>query len=431
MNDLQNKSIISKSLLYGLMAACVIIAITFMIMLALHRYYDTNSPFDAGLFGNYGDFIGGVIGTIVAFYSAYLLVRTFENQVKTNDSVITANNAAIAASQMEGYQSQLERFDSMFNSLLSSYLKAIESYNYQIDGSMVYGRNAFEHIVNRFIDCDFENNYEYQRRNYAAVEEYADFYAKERTHLSVHLRLLYLVVSLIANSDLDEDDKVNYAKLIRGQMSDAEMLIVRYNCSSDYGIKMRDCCNTFNLTKHAPIMHLLEFKKYYAHIVQKVQEAQTENLAELIGGLEAMFIVLRKKATQMLYADGTSEDVFTTNKRYSVKMTTNAGHRSFEILFTKDKTVNRVGGGYRLKAAEKALDKFDNEDMLLDLFFDFAHELFIYSNFREYNKEIEIRKKPIQGDQNKYVFSIKITGKKSLALSKIQVEKRDNPEVVE
>lgn len=411
-------------MLYGVIIACAVIAISFILVYALHREYDKQLPIDAGLFGTYGDFIGGVLGTLIALYSAYLLVRTLENQANTNESVVSANNAAIAASQMEGYLTQLQTFDCKFNSFLSSYFKAIDAYNVIVDGNKLIGRNAFEKIAERFFTIDFENGNEYNRRHYAAVEEYVDFYAKERTLLSVHMRLLYLTMSVISKSELVEDEKVNYAKLVRGQMSDAEMIIVRYNCCSDYGHKMRDYCNTYNLTKHVPIMHLLEFRKYYNELKKYVEQKQTDNLSELIGGLEAMFIELRKKASLMLYSVGTTSDTYATNKRYTIMMIVNEGHRMFEIKFAKDKTVKRVGGGYRLKATEKALDIFDN-DMLADLFLDFSNELFVISNFRQYNPNSKITKDIIGDDATSYKFVIRISNAKALALSKIQVNKRD------
>ncbi|MCF0178681.1 MAG: putative phage abortive infection protein [Bacteroidales bacterium] len=430
----ETKNVISKRLLLGIIVASAIIAVAFCILLMLNRIYDSGLPVDETLFGTYGDFVGGVIGTIVALYSAYLLVRTFENQAsanadnrKVNESVVRANNAAIVASQMEGYLNQLGRFDSLFNSLLSSYLKALDSYKYKDDAEFIQGRNAFERLTENFINTNFENKNEYQRRCYAAVEEYVDFYAHNRTQLSVHLRLLYLAVSFIAESELEEDDKVRYAKLIRGQMSDAEMLIVRYNCLSDYGKKMREYCNTFNLTKHVPIMHLLEFKKYYTHLQNKLKEKGLDNtLPELVGGLEAMFIVLRKQAGLLLLDKGTHTELYKTNKRYSVKMTVNAGHRLVEVSFIKNSNVNRVGGGYRLQAAEKALDEFD-DDLLVNLFFDFYHEVFGESNFHLYNHDVKLEfKKNREEIDGVFSFVINITNNKSLVLSKQQADRRDN-----
>ena len=46
--------------------------------------------------GTYGDFIGGVLGTIIALYSAYLLVRTLGNQLSVNGDVMDTNKNVIS-----------------------------------------------------------------------------------------------------------------------------------------------------------------------------------------------------------------------------------------------------------------------------------------------------------------------------------------------
>ena len=111
-------------------------------------------------------------------------------------------------------------------------------------------------------------------------------------------------------------------------------------------------------------------------------------------------------------------------------MTVNAGHRIFELRLTKDKKVCRKGGGYRLNANEKALDIY-NDDMLQSLFYDFITELFIYSNFKLYNPGVKIEKNTLKNDDAEYSFMIKVSNTKALALSKIQVNKRDNPIIEE
>lgn len=88
--------------------------------------------------------------------------------------------------------------------------------------------------------------------------------------------------------------------------------------------------------------------------------------------------------------------------------------------------MNRVGGGYRLKSAEKALDLLDDEN-LLNLFFDFSHELFKVSNFEKYNQSMLFNKKVTENNAKIYSFSIKISSSKALALTTIQANRRDNP----
>ena len=55
--------------------------------------------------GTYGDFIGGVLGTIIALYSAYLLVRTLGNQLSVNGDVMDTNKNVINTNKKTIYQS--------------------------------------------------------------------------------------------------------------------------------------------------------------------------------------------------------------------------------------------------------------------------------------------------------------------------------------
>ena len=229
-----------------MIGAGIVTAVILLVLFLLNQTYDTSLPFDTGIFGTYGDFIGGVLGTVVALYSAYLLIKTFQNQarinedvkktnasvistnqsvVDTNNSIVAANAKADAAAQKQYYLNILQTFDSKFNSFLDSYHRAIISYT----KDEKTGRTAFEEIALTFIDGNFENNNDYKHRCESATDEYLVFYAENQNTLSVHLRMLYLLVSLISKSDLEDEDKVEYAKLVRGQMSDAEMLIIRYN----------------------------------------------------------------------------------------------------------------------------------------------------------------------------------------------------------
>lgn len=97
MSNSSESRVISRRMLHGIIIASAVIAVSFILVYALHREYDSHLPIDVGLFGTYGDFIGGVLGTFIALYSAYLLVRTLENQAATNESVIRTNKSTIEA----------------------------------------------------------------------------------------------------------------------------------------------------------------------------------------------------------------------------------------------------------------------------------------------------------------------------------------------
>lgn len=403
----------------------IIISIALLIIFLINQTYSTDLPVDTGVFGTYGDFIGGVLGTIVALYSAYLLIRTFQNQStvnesvkKTNDSIISANTKADAAAQRQYYQTELQIFDGKFSRFFDAYQSAVASY--EIDEQK--GRPAFEIIAESFINREFSNNNKYKPRCASATDEYLEFYAEHQTVMSVHLRMLYLLISLISESNLEENDKVQYAKLVRGQMSNAEMLIVRYNCHSHYGKKMQQLCNKYNLTKHISISRLLEFKAY-----RKAIDEKTDESSKLLSGLDVLFITLRKRATKMLYDGNPTTDEYKTSHSYVIKLAVSGSDGlAFTFEVQKNRGLDRRGGGIRVSPVEYALDCL-TDDQLEDLFKDYLCELFIFSNFELYNKGTEIKLEDKVSDDKALQLKWCVSNTKRLVLSNIQKSNRDNP----
>lgn len=440
--------------------AGLIFAVLLLFLFAINQNYDLSESIDSGIFGTYGDVIGGVLGTIIGFYTAYLLIRTFQNQseinaniqdtnknvvetnkdivetnksiVETNKSVIEANKSTIeankkaeAASERQYYQTELQLFDNKFQSFLGAYHKAISNYGYMGTD----GRRAFEKLARNFINTQFSNKFEYKRRCKSAIEEYSNFYSAHRTMMSVHLRMLYLLMSLISKSSIDEDDKRQYAKLVRGQMSNSEMLIVRYNCFSIYGAKMRVFCNQYNLTKHLAVTNLLEFRSY-KNIISDQAKIDEKNKEKLLSSLDAMFITLRKKATGMLYHNSEMKDEYKTSYYYTIQMLKTADNSEFRFIVTKDESVERRGGGEKTSSDELALDCLSLAQ-LSKMFMDFIYELFVFSSFEAYetydNLKVDYSTDKTFAGKG-FRFQFEISGSKPLALSYIQKTKRDNPE---
>ena len=410
-------NVVSPILFGTIIIVCIFITIGILILFWQNRVWNTNLPIDNGLFGNYGDFIGGVVGSIIGFYSAYLLVRTFQSQESVNRNVISTNENIKATNEQQQYYTSLEVFDNKFGRFFTSYQNSIYNYALEKDSNKITGRNAFEKLAEEFISTDFENDNDYNRRCNSAVSEYQDFYSKKRLYLAVHFRMLYLLTSLISMSYLKDEDKVLYAKLVRGQLSENEMIILRYNSLSEYGKKMQNLCNEYNLTKHLPIMKLLEFKKHYNVIKHKDEENHLENLNELVDGLDTMFIMLRKYAKNILDTPAEQNILYENCIRYTIKMGVTENRKHFNFELTKN-TKNRRGGGKRLSATEKALDCF-NDEQLEELFRDFLSELFNASNFYRYNNKLNVNKGvyTLDGDNKLFLFTIQSQNEIILSLN--------------
>lgn len=414
----QESEIISKGLFWGIIITCILIFGVMIILFSLNRKFDNEYPIDNGLFGTYGDFIGGVVGTIVAFYSAFLLVKTLQSQENVNQSVIETNNQISIASGKELYNTLLEVFNNKFERFMTCYQKAIDNYVIEKNNELLTGRKAFEKIASEFICNDFTNNNDYLRRTQSAISEYMDFYSNNRLYLAVHFRMLYLLTSLVSTSGLETNDKVLYAKLIRGQLSESEMTMLRYNCHSEYGVKMQKYCNEFNLIKHLPVMQLLEFKMHY----NILKSAIDENVKELVVGLDTMFITLRKYAKMVLDKDSQRNITYNGGKRYSIVMSVTEDRKKFTLELKKDSGAERRGSG-RLSSAEKALDCYDSSQ-LEQLFRDYLSDLFYASNFYLYNGKENVSKGNFSENGDIITYTFVIEHGKRLALSSKQMAER-------
>lgn len=414
----QESKIISKGLFWSIILICILISGGILLLFFLNREYGCEYPVDNGLFGTYGDFIGGVVGTIVAFYSAFLLVKTLQSQENVNQSVIETNNQISIASGKELYNTLLEVFNNKFERFMTCYQKAIDNYVIEKNNELLTGRKAFEKIASEFICNDFNNNNDYLRRTQSAISEYVDFYSNNRLYLAVHFRMLYLLTSLVSTSGLETNDKVLYAKLIRGQLSESEMTMLRYNCHSEYGVKMQKYCNEFNLIKHLPVMQLLEFKMHY----NILKSAIDGNVKELVVGLDTMFITLRKYAKMVLDKDSQRNITYNGGKRYSIVMSVTEDRKKFTLELKIDSGAERRGSG-RLSSAEKALDCYDSSQ-LEQLFRDYLSDLFYASNFYLYNGKENVCKGNFSENGDIITYTFVIEHEKRLALSSKQMAER-------
>ena len=230
--------------------------------------------------------------------------------------------------------------------------------------------------------------------------------------------MLYLLTSLVSTSGLETNDKVLYAKLIRGQLSESEMVMLRYNCHSEYGVKMQKYCNEFNLIKHLPVMQLLEFKMHY----NILKSAIDENVKELVVGLDTMFITLRKYAKMVLDKDSQRNITYNGGKRYSIVMSVTEDRKKFMLELKKDSGAERRGSG-RLSSAEKALDCYDSSQ-LEQLFRDYLSDLFYASNFYLYNGKENVSKGNFSKNGDIITYTFVIEHEKRLALSSKQMAER-------
>lgn len=348
---------------------CLVLAVGAAVFFMLHQYYSVREAIDGTLWGQYGDFIGGVLGTLVSVLSVYYLIRTLKEQQDANKEV-AANNEEIAKVYT------LQQFDSNFTTLFNMYKWAIATYKL---GDNKKGRSAMIAMTERLFD-GFKPSEKYEDTKKAAQQQFDNqYYIPNRDVAAVHFRTLYQLFDLISKSDISEKKKVLYAKMVRSQLCEEELLLMRYNCHCHYGAKMRKYVNRYNLSKHLPLLSLGEFKRWRTFL----KEDQSS-----INRLDSEFIGLRKHIFNVI--KGMTEDAKVKeihySPRYSMVIKAAADNKSLEICLTRD---TKVASNQDNNSIDMAFDKFTTKDFE-SLLKDFMLELFVYSNFAEYNKPEEI-----------------------------------------
>ena len=278
----------------------LVLLIPIIILYLWDNTYTLSSPIDNGKFGTFGDFVGGVLGSIwslcgvLLFYSALCEQR---EDFRTNSNALLKQVDALNM-QSEEFKLQREelrqsrqvfieqaktqrqqRFESTYFSLLELYIRAISDLNLQSNK-----KNYFKDLKSTLFKQIPQGNspiedYELSKQNYLNI-----FY-NQKEELSHYFKLIYRILKIIDDSEIIENEKFRYIKILRSQLSENEMLAIYYNSHSVYGGKSYQLILKYNLLKHLPCTSKVEFSKF-------LDQKQSDNLSSFILGFNYELIRL-------------------------------------------------------------------------------------------------------------------------------------------
>lgn len=365
--------------------------------------FNFDSPIDESLWGLFGEYIGGVLGTIITFFSVYLLIKTLRFQINSND-VINTNNQRNTGIYV------LQQFHDTFTTLVSLYHNSIEAFKFD---DVQMGKR-FLHEQVKLLQFNYRSSsipHETQVRQ--TTDAFNDFYTTYREYAAVYFRLIYRIFQHIDSSDISEKKKSDYAKIIRCQLSEDEMFLLRYNAMTSNGKKMQIYINRYNLLKHLPILNLLEFSNWR----NKISETQKNYL-------DSFLLNIRKKMMSAFLSQFDSEKKIkfdTDDKKYCVKIEIAKDNTFTKLEIIKNKKVGNV-----TDVLSSTFDKFTEGD-ILGLIDAFIQEVFIFTNFSIYAiaSEMKIEKdisKVVGQKQDTFWITIKNKNNYPLILSQRQLD---------
>ena len=180
------------------------------------------------------------------------------------------------------------------------------------DDEELQGKEAlhFELIElhNQFVVRDKENINRKQ-----AVSLFLNFYSLSRDFSPIYFRSLFRAFKLLEASDKSlKVQSIQLMKVLRAQLSDSELALLRYNCMTKQGAKFVPLVNKFNLLKHLPPLELMEYKGW------------SEQMTLEERGCTNMLLLETKHNIQKVLETASSIESYSNNPRkYNFNVSTN------------------------------------------------------------------------------------------------------------
>lgn len=352
--------------LFWIEIICLLIGGVSLVLFCIGRtLFNLGGAIDNEVWGQFGDFIGGIVGTLISYISVRLLVRNLREQMKSNQQQAESNsqNAKVF---------ELQQFNEMFKLLFNQYQDTISNYRY---GGDLTGQKAIAAIAKDImLHGGTINGGTYQERESKALSIYDSFYVNYHDVAPVHFRIIYRIFQLIDEAEISDTQRRDVAKIMRCQLSEEELFLLRYNCKSPYGVKMRLYLNRYNLQKHLPVLSLLEFSPYRFALADDTQRNR----------LNTELSVIRKVMRDLFIKQDEHLKVFvkTYTPRYQIRIEVAADNKEFKLELTKNENLPVSTVETDIDAVLEIL----GHDKINQLLYDFVCEVFVYSNFSLYNK---------------------------------------------
>lgn len=173
--------------------------------------------------------------------------------------------------QKERASRQIQEFESLFFRLLeltATAVERIEGPKRKVDSDKSFSRHKGTRALDSLARSLFDSvgsrrgdHADLQQLLAALVEGYlVRVYDRQPSAFGPYLRLLYQTFEHIAESDLTEGQKIRYANIARGQISEGAVLLLAVNGLSPSGYKFVPLIERFGLLEHLHRRYRAEFQ---------------------------------------------------------------------------------------------------------------------------------------------------------------------------
>lgn len=256
---------------------------------------------DEAKIGQFGDFIGGVVGSLFSLVGVVLFYVALKDQrtdFKTNQSALQLQITA-ANQQIEEFKAQREelestrkiyeqqtktmknqQFDSNFYSLLNVFVNIKKNLNESL-GGLEFFQKKFQQLSEKLEYLEEDTLVKFREK---IIDEYENLYLGDRANMSLYFKTVYRLLVTIDDCDhLTDQEKIFYSKVLRSQITNDELLMLYYNYHSIYGKRVQYLILKYNLLKHLETLSKIEFEKKFTLTTK--DKIDLVLLTDIIGGL--------------------------------------------------------------------------------------------------------------------------------------------------
>lgn len=341
--------------------------------------------------GQYGDFVGGVIGTIL---SVVLLSDTFKSQIKESK-----NNAQVFESQ---------QLNELVFHLLDQYNSVVASFTIAKDDvhgirTILNGKEGLHYALVKMQEEFARLDMTHSRK--VALGLFQSFYDSHEDFAPIYFRTIYRIFDVIDKAKVNDDVKVKYAKLIRCQFTETELVMLRYNAMWPVGKNMRALINEFNLLKHIRPLELLEYLEWRNRLTESSRRK-----------VNILLYMVQKQVHNLFLSDDTTRAITSFRTKYNINVSKLENGTVCKFDFTRN---TRIQINYDLFTS---FDSVTIED-IRSLFVAWFKEMFVYSNYAMFNYRVEINYDGVERNVPKEHFSMVIArpDHKKLIVSSVQM----------
>ncbi len=273
----------------------IIFIVLSLVIFLIYGNWEFSNSLNEEKVGQFGDFIGGVVGSLFSLAGVilfYVALKEQRRDININQENLRLQTEALNQ-QVDEFKEQkieleetrkiyieqtglireqtnlyvlqnkelkeqtsiakLQQFDSSFFSYLSVLSELKSSYS-----QSVLSKDYFADVYEELKKIELDSLSLTETLN-TIEHKYFEVFNNRKDELSIYFKTIYRIMVLIDSSNIDEFKKHQYFKLLRSQLSDYELLILHYNYQTHLGLNVRTLVIKYNLFKHLRILDRLEF----------------------------------------------------------------------------------------------------------------------------------------------------------------------------